>query len=177
MKNFFIIWLLGIIIILVISLTSCSTQKKCNRHINQLTKLGCLKADSDTSYKEKTLKGDSLNLDLPIIHDTLSIDSVLREIKDTCISKETIKEIIKKIPCNVEPYYKDDSLSTLSIKVVNNRLKVNLIIKPRTYKEATINNKQTAIKTEKYIPNSYLVALVSVSLLLLFFMGLAIFRK
>jgi hypothetical protein len=156
-----------LIAFIALILSSCSTSKKCERISNKAIALKCFKSNSDTSYKEKILKGDSLNLDLPIIHDTIYIDSILKEIKDTCISKKTIKEILKKIPCNVEPYYKNDSLYTLSIKVVDNKIKVDLIIKPRKYKEATINNNKIVVKKEipmwtKWVWFAFIMILVGI---------------
>ena len=66
------------LLILILFFSACSVQKKCNRHINQLTKLGCLK--SDTIVKYDTIKG--FQYDTIVRFDTLSHSDTLLVIKD-----------------------------------------------------------------------------------------------
>jgi hypothetical protein len=65
-------------IIISVLIFSCSTQKKCNRHINRLDKLGCLKRDTITKYD--TIKG--FQYDTIVRFDTLSHSDTLIVVKD-----------------------------------------------------------------------------------------------
>jgi hypothetical protein len=65
-------------IILIVLFSACSVQKKCNRHINRLDKLGCLKRDTITKYD--TIKG--FQYDTIVRFDTLSHSDTLVVIKD-----------------------------------------------------------------------------------------------
>jgi hypothetical protein len=66
------------LLIIILFFSACSTQKKCNRHINQLTKLGCLKRDTITKYD--TIKG--FQYDTIVKFDTLSHSDTLLVVKD-----------------------------------------------------------------------------------------------
>lgn len=134
------------LLILIVLFASCSTQKKCNRHINRLTELGCLKSDTITKYD--TIKGFQIDTFIKF-SDSSHSDTIIIEkngVKTETIIKWKTKEVKQTIS------QKDTIIKT---KLVNNYL----------------------IKKEKYIPNFLKVAIISLSLLLLFFMGLAIFRK
>ncbi len=134
------------LLILILFFSACSTQKKCNRHINRLTELGCLKSDTITKYD--TIKG--FQVDTMIKFDTLNYSDTMIIIKDGV----KVQTIIKW----------------------KNRIVEQSITQKDTIIETKSINKYL-IKPEKYIPNYLRVAIVSLSLLLLFFMGLAIFRK
>ena len=66
------------LLIIIVLFSACSTQKKCNRHINRLTELGCLKRDTINKYD--TIKG--FQYDTIVRFDTLSHSDTLVVIKD-----------------------------------------------------------------------------------------------
>jgi hypothetical protein len=134
------------LLILILFFSACSTQKKCNRYINQLTKLGCLKSDTITKYD--TIKGFQVDTFTKFSDSSFSDTIVIEKngVKSETIIKWKTKEVSQTIN------QKDTIIETKSIN-------------------------KYLIKSEKYIPNYLRVALISLSLLLLFFMGLAIFRK
>jgi hypothetical protein len=74
-------------IILIVLFSACSTQKKCNRHINRLDKLGCLKRDTITKYD--TIKG--FQYDTIVRFDTLNYSDTLVVIKDGVKVQNIIK--------------------------------------------------------------------------------------
>jgi len=134
------------LLILILFFSACSTQKKCNRHINQLTKLGCLKSDTITKYD--TIKGFQVDTFIKF-SDSSHSDTII--IEKNGVKTETI------------------------IKWKTKEVRTNLVQKDTIIETKSIN--KYLIKSEKYIPNYLRVAIISLSLLLLFFMGLAIFRK
>ena len=79
-------------IILIVLFSACSTQKKCNRHINRLDKLGCLKRDTITKYD--TIKG--FQYDTIVRFDTLNYSDTLVVIKDG-VKVQTIIKLKNRI--------------------------------------------------------------------------------
>lgn len=162
--KFLLLFIIGIFILL---LTSCSTQKRCEWHLSKSKQLGCLKMNNDTVEVEKLIKGDSVYFESKIGIDSNELNSIIDSLKNDCSNKEVIKEIIRKIPINIEPYFKDDSLYRLSVIVEKNKLKVDIKIKDRKIKEKIIFKNVVEIKEKKVIPLSIKIALGVLTLLCL----------
>jgi hypothetical protein len=82
-------------------MVSCvSQQKRCERFVAKYP--ACFK--NDTAHVVDTLKQVVTEVQLVPYYDTNALNSALAKIKDTCISKETIKEILKTIPVKIQPY-------------------------------------------------------------------------
>jgi len=113
------------LLILIILFSSCSVQRRCNRHINKLTKLGCLKADTITKYD--TIIGFQIDTFVKF-SDSSRIDTLFLE-KNGLKSQTIIKWKTKEVFQNV--FQKDTIIKTQSINkyLIKTEYKVPLIYK------------------------------------------------
>jgi len=65
------------LIVILILLSSCSVQKRCERHLKKATQFGCLKLTNDTIVKTDTLRGFRVDTVVQYHNeiDTLLVDS------------------------------------------------------------------------------------------------------
>lgn len=146
-------------------LLGCTEQRKCQRFFKKHPK--CF--TNDTTVEIKTIKGDSFNSSAPIRIDSFYADSIIREIKDTCISKDEVREILRRIPCIIDPINKDTATYSLKIWVDNGLLKFKLKIKDRQFEQKTITNtpKLIIIKEKPKWLSGLLISLIVFIILLL----------
>lgn len=115
------------ILLILLLITSCSAEKKCQRHISKAKELGCLKESDSTKIVVKYIKGDTLISYVPIYIDSNSFDSLNK--KDPCYTKERVRTIIQKLKVN--PVNKVDSNYNLNIWLENGQIRYELKLPSR----------------------------------------------
>lgn len=154
MKKFFIFLLI---------ITSCSAEKRCQRHFDKAKELGCLKENDSTKVVIKYIKGDTIISYVPIYIDSNAFDSLHK--KDTCYTKQRIRTIIQKL--KITPVNKVDSNYNLQIWLEDGQIKYELKLPSRKdsiiYQTKYLEHQTTM----KEIPN-WLILLVCM-------MGIGIF--
>jgi len=135
-----------LLLILLIILSSCSTEKRCARINAKSERLGCL--THDTMY----LPGEVKKGEKELFLDSAKLDSVAQvlvehyqDLLDSCANakdsnnsrksdnlaktKKNIKDLINKIPCKIEPTNDSTARFVLKIWVDSGKLKHSIEIK------------------------------------------------
>ena len=116
-----------ILIILICILASCSTAKKCEKHIAKAKELGCLKVSDSTKIVVKYVKGDTIISYINVFIDSSDFDSLSKI--DSCYTKDRITTIIQKL--KVTPVNKVDSNYNLQIWLDNGIIRYELKLPSR----------------------------------------------
>lgn len=112
------------LLLIILILSSCSTEKRCMRHIEKAKKLGCLTFTDSVNIRDSV----SIHLDSQIV--VSSVDSILNiivcdSLTDTLYLtrvKERIKTIVSNIPCEISPTAIGNKYYTLKMWVENGKL-------------------------------------------------------
>ena len=146
--------------IIILLLASCSTTKRCEKHIAKAKQLGCLKESDSTKVVVKYIKGDTIISYVNVYIDSSDFDSLNK--KDSCFTKDRIRTIIQKL--KVTPVNKVDSNYNLKIWLENGLIKYELKLPSRkdsiVYQTKYIDHKPKDIETNN-IPK-WLVILVGI---------------
>ena len=116
-----------ILIILICILASCSTTKRCEKHIAKAKELGCLKESDSTKIVVKYIKGDTVISYVNVYIDSSDFDSLSKI--DSCFTKDRITTIIQKL--KVTPVNKVDSNYNLQIWLDNGIIRYELKLPSR----------------------------------------------
>ncbi len=116
-----------IVLFLCATMVSCvSQQKRCERFVAKYP--ACFK--NDTAHVVDTIKQLVTEVQLVPFYDTNALNSALEKLKDTCISKETVKEILKTIPVKIKPYELDNDQYHIKAFIKDNKISVVFTQKP-----------------------------------------------
>lgn len=116
-----------IVLFLCATMVSCvSQQKRCERFVAKYP--ACFK--NDTAHVVDTIKQLVTEVQLVPFYDTNALNSALEKLKDTCISKETVKEILKTIPVKIQPYELDNDQYHIKAFIKDNKISVVFTQKP-----------------------------------------------
>ena len=116
-----------ILIILICILASCSTAKRCEKHIAKAKELGCLKESDSTKIVVKYIKGDTIISYVDVYIDSSDLDTLNKQ--DTCFTKEWIQTIVQKL--KIIPVDKIDSNYKLKIWLDNGKIRYELKLPSR----------------------------------------------
>jgi hypothetical protein len=149
------------ILTLIIILSSCNAQKRCENHYKKAKEMGCIKETDSVRVVVKYIKGDTLISYVPVYIDTNSLDSLSK--LDTCYTKERVKTIIQKLKVN--PVSAIDSNYNLQIWLQDGKIQYSLKIPSRKdsiiYRDRFIEKKDIS-PTEKFYMPIWLVWLVCI---------------
>jgi len=149
------------ILTLIVILSSCNAQKRCENHYNKAKQMGCIKETDSVRIVVKYIKGDTIKSYVPIYIDSSSFDSLSK--KDTCYTQQRVKTIIQKL--KVKPVSAIDSNYNLQIWLQDGKIQYSLKLPPRKdsviYKEKYIEKKDIS-PTEKFFMPIWLVWLVCI---------------
>lgn len=133
------------------SITSCSVERRCQRHISKAKELGCLTVKTDTVWKEVNIPGKTITIEVPAEVDSAGLsqllDSVIQATKDSCLKKKDLMNVVKQIPCKIKPAAYEDSLVKVTAVVENGVQKLSIEHKPRKLLVPQIQKTQEIIKT------------------------------
>lgn len=116
-----------IVLFLCASLFGCvSQQKRCERFVAKYP--ACFKNDS--AHVVDTLIKVVTEVQLEPYYDTNALNEALKKVKDTCITKETVKEILKTIPVKIQPYELDNEQYHIKAFIKDNKISVVVTQKP-----------------------------------------------
>ena len=116
-----------IVLFLCATMVSCvSQQKRCEKFVAKYP--ACFK--NDTAHVVDTVKQVVTEVQLVPYYDTNALNSALAKLKDTCISKETIKEILKTIPVKIQPYELNNDQYHIKAFIKDNKISVVFTQKP-----------------------------------------------
>lgn len=71
--------------------------------------------------------------------DTVVLDSVILKLKDTCINKKQIKDLVKNLPCSVPANEVDNDTFNLKVWYFNENINYAIKIKPRFLERSVIS--------------------------------------
>jgi hypothetical protein len=111
-----------ILIIVICIFASCSTAKRCEKHIAKAKQLGCLSENDSTKTIVRYIKGDTIISYVNVYIDSSDFDSLNK--KDSCFTKDRIRTIIQKL--KVTPVNKVDSNYNLQIWLDNGQIRYEL---------------------------------------------------
>jgi hypothetical protein len=156
-----------LILFALVILTSCSTERKCQRVISKAKDLGCLSETDSTKVIIKIIKGDSIHDTTRLFVEKRVVDSLY--LLDTCFTKERINTIKQSL--KIEPIFIDNKDYKLTIRMVNGHIVYDLkladridttIVHQKQYKELDVSRKK-----EFKLPNIlYFVGLVLLLIIL-----------
>jgi hypothetical protein len=168
---FIVFWVLMVLMLI----SSCSTAKKCERHIAKAKELGCLKESDSTKVVVKYIKGDTLISYVDVYVDSSEFDSLSK--KDSCFTKDRIQTIIQKL--KVTPVNEVDSNYNLQIWLENGKIRYELKLPSRrdsiVYQTKYLEHKPLPFKSSLRNIPKWLVMIVGI--LAILFSLIALKRK
>lgn len=104
-----------------------SRQQKCERYVKKYP--DCFRHDT-TIVHDTTVKIE-IKTELKPYLDTNALNKAIDSLKDSCINKVQIKEILKRIPIKVDPYHFENDEYIVNANIKNGVLLVEVEVKER----------------------------------------------